>query len=197
MYHSDNLIEIAELILQKINAPMHYKQLCYVLIDSELWDGRGKKNPAATIYTTLHNDIVKNKEDSAFRFMGDGIFCASTVKCIDQVCIPAEQLRNNRKKEDVLHKQPMETRPEYEQRIALHNADARCGNCKYIRYIGIQVLRMQRGSCLNYQVSQRAGVGAHQLPCDGYIKRSISRVRQDEEDKNLTLIRISKIGKKK
>ncbi len=183
--HKDNLLEIVEPLLQKIGQPVHYRMLCDLLIDCELWDGRGKDRKAAqaTLYTALHHDILVNKEDSAFRMFEGGVFCASTIRGVDQVCIPPEQMRNNRK-----------PHIKEEQKIP---QDARCGNCKFIRFEGIEIVKLSRGICQESKFSQRYGVSVNAPPCEMYMKRTDRQIQRDEKRKNDGWESAAKVVKKR
>lgn len=194
----DDMLNVVEVLMQAEAQPMHYKQVASMMLEMGLW-GYGGREPDQVLYSRIHNDIRRNGDNSPFRFLGDGVFCASTVKCVDEVAIPAEEIIARMKprdpEEDKMRRKPTETKPDYDMRIASYTETRACGNCTHLNFENAYIISQRRGFCHNYTNSGRCGVAVEAKPCDFWERRSDAQRHADRRERDSMLEAWS--GKKK
>jgi hypothetical protein len=177
----DNVLEMAELILQQLDEPIHYKVLADAMGGSATIPGQ---RPDQVLYSRLHQDVKNKGLNSAFRFLGDGIFCASTVDGVDLPEVIKPEIQNNAKPYDhetfVTRKKPTETTAAWEERLDKRTLPPVCGNCTFIRFKGPYALSRKRGFCNNYKQSGKCGVATDLAGCSGWIRRRDAQVANDD-----------------
>lgn len=185
------LLEILNVFLDAYGEPMHYKELTQVIIDGGLWEPYGQK-PDQIVYSAMSQDIKRRGEWSAFRLIntGDkktgGVFCSSNVKGVEEVAKDLGELTVSqpsiRRKGD--------TDKDVQRRISMLEANARCGNCTHIEYIGPEKYAMRYGACNAWPNSGQPYVFNHQEPCPLHRKASLElmEARQRDRDANKMIL---------
>lgn len=178
----DDLLETVELFLQGLGEPIHYKTLTELLI------GAGAevpgKEPDQVLYSRMHNDVKRRGEASPIRFLGQGVFCASTVKGVDLVAKRKEELRNDqpsRQKGHVAANDPYAA----DKRKALAE-DACCGNCVSMEFFGPYEITRTHGLCGN-PASGRAGADSCAAPCGHWKRRTLDQDRSLDRQRDEVL----------
>lgn len=193
----DLVLEMAEMLLQEMKEPMHYKVMAVAMGGSETIPG---KEPDQVLYSRMHNDVKRKGNDSAFRFLGNGVFCASTVDGADLIAIGPEGIRNNAKPYDPQatadRRRPDETIESYERRLGRMHDTHTCGNCRFLQFIGPYALSRSRGYCGNYETSRLCGVDAKTPGCPGWQLRGIAQFRRDDTEIKAVTIALEESVKK-
>lgn len=68
-----NVLQAAEKVLEEVGMPLHYKEITRRMIDSKLWQTRGK-TPDATVNAEIAKDIKRKGEHSLFQRTDKGVF---------------------------------------------------------------------------------------------------------------------------
>lgn len=168
--------------MRTLDEPIHYKELTEAIIEYKLWIPYGK-NPDQIVYSAMHQDVKKRGDYSAFRFMGKGIFIFSDVSGVSHVEMP--KIRRNDSPKDQL-KRPGEMPHDTVARLAIATEKQRCGNCSNIEFEGAEAYRQRRGTCSQYENSDRASVNVSAEPCQFWRQRTVAQRNTDQSTrKNL------------
>jgi hypothetical protein len=195
----DLVLEMAATILQTYDEPVHYKMLAQVMVESGI-DIPGQR-PDQVLYSRIHNDVKRNGSHSAFRFMGNGVFCAHTVEGIE--LMPTPEIKDNAKpydhEEATRRRGKFESQSEHELRIMRLDARPNCGNCRFMEFTGVYALSRTRGYCGNYKESHRCGTSIAGEACPGWQRRSEAQVTSDNRERFATIRAIEDVisGKSK
>jgi hypothetical protein len=179
----DTVLDDACALLEALETPVHYKMLAAALIEGGF--SIPGKEPDQVLYSRMHNDVKRHGDASRFKFMGNGVFCWNGLEGADLVETPA--IRNNAKpynaEEEVRRKKPDESLGEHELRLLRMEQPARCGNCTAVEFSGPYAVSQRRGYCTSYRLSNRAGVGVNDAPCEHWCRRTELQVKNDAKNR--------------
>lgn len=184
---NDGLLETCELYMQMLDGPIHYKQLARDLLDTGVWDGSGAKEPDQVLYSRLKNDIGRRGADSAFRFMGGGVFCASTVKAVDEVAERVAPPARTPYDPEKPRRKPGETQGEFDARIERGKAPRTCGDCSHMFYSDAAHLRGCSSGVCESDDSDRVTAFPGDEACPHWSRRTERQWSRDSEDRHMVI----------
>lgn len=175
------LITVDEL-LRSLGEPIHYRDLCKALIGSGLWADPWGKEPDQILYSAIHNDVKKHKLGvSRFLFMGGGIFCTSSLDCLDELVDALPTPSNDVSPRDPFRRAGDMPGDAERRRAAAEAADAdrRCGNCTHLSWDGPNLHTHECGSCGMYAQTKRATVFKCTEACPLWRARTFAQNNAD------------------
>jgi len=177
------LLEMAADMLDQFNAPMHYKELTQILVDSGLWANPWGKEPDQILYSAMHNNYKRHGKDSRILFMGGGMFVHCNVDGADFLELPEPSGADRYEEtEEGVTKLPPARRQKEGARPAAEPSQPqvrRCGNCTHITYDGPQLHLREIGHCSMYLASGRCGTFPKSEPCPLWKHRTAAQVNRD------------------
>lgn len=165
---ADRLAAMTALI--KANGPLTYVELATAM-QAAGWEYTGKGNVPNYVYAILYEDVSKQGDASEFRFLKRGRFCL-----VDQVA--------------ALKEAPAQPKAKTKEEAKADETVARlCGNCANMEYAGIQIVKLESGTCANWEKTDRLAVQTTEAACPHFRARS-STTKTTERQRAERLLRV-------
>lgn len=179
------LYEIAATLLEEFDGPLHYKELCEVLIVSEMWANPWGKEPDQILYSCLHNRYKRDGRNSRILFMGGGMFIHCNVDGADflELPEPSGSAQYEETEDGITELVPTPKKKNlqtYVEHATLEpTKDKTCGTCTHLSWDGPQEHRHEVGGCSLYAATGRACVFQKTPACHLWKQRTSSQVQRD------------------
>lgn len=178
------LLDTVDKLLTDFAEPLYYKELCKVLIDSGLWADPWGQQPDQILYSAIHNDIKKHGNGKGrFLFMGEGIFCSTTVdgvaEVVEEGLVPIPE--NNVAPRDPFKRagdMPGDADKRREQ-AEFDAAHKRCFNCGSMSFEGPNMHSHELGTCNRRHETGRNCVFPASEACELWRPRTSAQREND------------------